>query len=58
LKEQAEKEANLPLYEKKIEAQLDASLSELRTKIPQDPKWSVKKTAKVKMNFGLDIKDI
>src|SRR5699024_1506259 len=28
LKEQAEKEANLPIYEKKIEAQLDISLTE------------------------------
>src|SRR5699024_10760632 len=42
LKEQAEKEANLPLYEKKIEAQLDVSLAELRDTVPQDPKWGVK----------------
>src|SRR5699024_6910232 len=33
LKEQAEKEANLPIYEKKIEAQLDISLTELRTEV-------------------------
>src|SRR5699024_3888103 len=31
LKEKAEKEANLPIYEKKIEDQLDVSLDELRT---------------------------
>ena len=43
LKKQAEKEANLPIYEKKIEAQLDVSLSELRTEVPYDPKWGVKK---------------
>src|SRR5690625_6312300 len=30
LQEQAEKEANLPIYEKKIEAQLDVPLAELR----------------------------
>lgn len=38
LKEQAEKEANLSLYEKKIEVQLDASLFELCHEIPQAPK--------------------
>lgn len=51
LKEQAEKEANLPLYEKKIEAQLDASLDELRTEIPQDPKWGIKKNSEGKNVF-------
>jgi len=45
LKDQAVKEANLPIYEKKIEAQLDVSLSELRTEVPQDPKWGVKKNS-------------
>jgi transposase len=35
--EKAEYEANLPLYEKKIEDQLDVPLAELRAKIPQDP---------------------
>src|SRR5690625_3222904 len=48
LKEQAEKEANMPLYEKKIEAQLDASLPELRNGVPQDPKWGIKKNSKGK----------
>src|SRR5690625_6932292 len=42
LKEQVEKKANLPLYEKKIEAQLDASLFELRDGVPQDPKWGIR----------------
>jgi transposase len=45
LKEQAEKEANLPLYDRKIEAQLDVPLAELRAEVPQDPKWGVKKNA-------------
>src|SRR5699024_7124002 len=43
LKEQAEKEANLPIYEKRIEAQLDVSLVELRTEIPRNPEWGIKK---------------
>src|SRR5690625_1722399 len=38
LKEQAEKEDNLSIYQKKIEDQLDVSLAELRTEIPQEPK--------------------
>ena len=45
LKEQAEREANLPLYEKKIADQLDVSLEELRTSVPQEPKWGVKKNS-------------
>ncbi len=48
LNEQAEKEANLPLYEKKIEAQLDVPLAELRAEVPQDPKWGVKKNSEGK----------
>ncbi|PJH69282.1 IS5/IS1182 family transposase, partial [Salmonella enterica subsp. enterica serovar Typhimurium] len=51
LKEQAEKEANLPLYEKKIEAQLDTSLDELRAEVPQDSKWGVKKNSAGKNEF-------
>ena len=45
LAEQAEREANLPLYEKKIEDQLDVPLERLRTEVPQDPKWGVKKNS-------------
>lgn len=56
LKEQAEKEANLPLYEKKIEAQLDASLDELRTEVPQSPKWGVKKNSEEKNVFWFGYK--
>lgn len=56
LKEQTEKEANLSLYEKKIELQLDASLSELRTEIPQGPKWRVKKNSDGKNEFWFGYK--
>lgn len=37
LQEQAEKEANRPLYDKKIEVQLTTSLTELRTDVPRAP---------------------
>ena len=56
LTEQAEKEANLPLYEKKIEAQLDASLDELRSEIPLNPKWGVKKNSEGKNVFWFGYK--
>lgn len=56
LKEQAEKEANLPIYEKKIEAQLDISLTELRTEVPQDPKWGVKKNSEGRNEFWFGYK--
>ncbi|BAB03994.1 IS1182-like element IS656 family transposase [Halalkalibacterium halodurans] len=49
--EQAEKEANLPLFEKKIEAQLEVSLAQLRREIPQDPKWGIKKNSEGKNVF-------
>src|SRR5699024_10021870 len=38
LKEKVEQEANLPLYQKKIAAQLDATLTELRQEISSDGK--------------------
>src|SRR5699024_12277249 len=53
LKEQADKEANLPLYEKKIEVQLDVSLSDLRAEVPHDPKWGVKKNSGCKNDFWI-----
>ena len=56
LKEQAEKEANRPLYEKKIEAQLDTPLVELRAEVPQDPKWGVKKNSEGKNTFWFGYK--
>src|SRR5690606_37512292 len=43
--EQAEKDANLPLYDRKSEAQLDVPLAELRAEVPQDPKWGIKKNS-------------
>jgi len=56
LQEQAEKEANLPLFEKKITAQLDTSLEELRTEVPQGPKWGVKKNSEGKNVFWFGYK--
>jgi transposase len=51
LQEEAEKEANRPLYEKRIEAQLDVSLAELRGEVPQEPRWGVKKNSEGKNVF-------
>ena len=51
LQEQAAKEANLPIYEKKIETQLDVPLAELRAEVPQEPKWGVKKNSEGKNVF-------
>lgn len=56
LKEQAERETNLPLYEKKIEAQLDVSLNELRSSVPHEPKWGVKKNSEGKNIFWFGFK--
>lgn len=41
--EKTEREASLPLFEKKIEEQLDVPLEQLRAEIPQNPEWGVKK---------------
>jgi transposase len=49
--EQAEQEANLPLFKQKIEAQLDVPLNELRAAVPQDPQWGVKKNSEGKNVF-------
>ena len=51
LNEQAELEANQSIYEKKIEDQLDVPLAELRSAVPQDPKWGVKKNSEGKNVF-------
>jgi transposase len=51
LLEQAEIEANLPIFEKKIEIQLDVPLADLRAEVPQDPKWGVKKNSEGKNVF-------
>lgn len=56
LKEQAEKEASLPIYEKKIEDLLDVPLTELRKKVPQSPKWGVKKNSENKNEFWFGYK--
>lgn len=48
LAEQARREAALPLYEKKIESQLPVSLAELRSEVPQNPKWGIKKNSEGK----------
>src|SRR5699024_5291810 len=57
LKEQAEIEANLSIYEKKIDAQLDVSLSDLRAEVPQNPKWGVKKNSDGKNEFWFGYKE-
>jgi hypothetical protein len=49
--EQAEHEANLPLFKKKIKAQLDVPLMALRKVVPQDPEWGVKKNSEGKNVF-------
>jgi transposase len=49
--EQAKLEANLPLFKKKIEAQLDVSLMELRNEVPQHPEWGIKKNSEGKNVF-------
>lgn len=49
--EKAEQEANLPLFEKKIEEQLDIPLADLQAEIPQDPQWGVKKNSEGKNVF-------
>lgn len=51
LAEKAELEATLPLFEKKIEDQLEVPLADLRAKIPQDPMWGVKKNSEGKNVF-------
>lgn len=56
LQEKAEKEVNLPLYEKPIEAQLDVSLDDLRTLIPIDPKWGIKKNSEGKNAYWFGYK--
>ncbi|QKS72333.1 transposase [Paenalkalicoccus suaedae] len=54
--EQAEREANLTLFEKKIEDQLDVSLDELLAAVPQQPEWGVKKNSEGKNVFWFGYK--
>jgi transposase len=49
--EQAEREATLSIFEKKIEDQLTVPLSELRSKVPQSPQWGIKKNSEGKNVF-------
>lgn len=49
--EKTEREASLPLFEKKIEEQLDVPLEQLRAEIPQNPEWGVKKNSEGKNVF-------
>lgn len=56
LADKAQEEANLSLYEKKIEAQLDAPLHKLRSEIPQAPKWGIKKNSEGKNVFWFGYK--
>src|SRR5690625_5334924 len=53
LKEQVEKKANLPRYEKKIEAKLDASQFELRDVVHQDTKCGSSKNREGKTAYEL-----
>lgn len=53
---QAEKEANLPLYEKTIAGQLDVPLKELRSAVPIQPEWGVKKNSEGKNIFWFGFK--
>ena len=45
-----------PLYDRKIEAQLDVSLTEWRAEVPLDPKWGVKKNSEGKSEFWFGYK--
>ena len=55
LLEKAEKEANLPLYEKTISDQLTVPLEVLRSSVPIQPKWGVKKSSEGKNVFKVII---
>jgi hypothetical protein len=55
LKEQAELEANRPLFEKKVEEQLQYSFSELNKQISLAPEWGVKKNSEGKNVFWYDL---
>lgn len=56
LQEQAEIDANLSIYEKPIEAQLDVPLEELRALIPLTPKWGIKKNSEGKNAYWFGFK--
>ncbi len=49
--EKQQREEQLTLYERTIEAQLDASLEDLRAEVPKDPQWGIKKNSDGKNVF-------
>lgn len=56
LSEQAEIEANLSTYEKKLEAQLTMPTDTLWRDIPIEPKWGIKKNSDGKNTFWYGFK--
>jgi transposase len=56
LQEQAELEANRPLFEKKVEDQLPCSFEELNEQIPLTPEWGIKKNSEGKNVFWYGFK--
>ncbi len=56
LLEQAEKEDNLTIYEKTIADQLDVPLQELRSSVPTQPGWGIKKNSEGKNIFWFGFK--
>ena len=56
LLDKAEKDANLPIYEKTISDQLDVPLEELRSSVPTQPEWGVKKSSEGKNVFWFGFK--
>ncbi|MEK3989673.1 transposase [Robertmurraya sp. FSL R5-0851] len=46
-----EEQLNMTLYEKPISAQLDVSLEELRSEMPVEPAWGIKKNSEGKNEF-------
>lgn len=56
LKEQAETEANMPIFEKTIRDQLDVPLNVLRSEVPLAPEWGVKKNSEGKNVFWFGYK--
>lgn len=56
VKRTSRKRSQPSLYEKKIVAQLDASLGDLREGVPQEPKWGIKKNSDGKNVFWYGFK--
>ncbi|WP_301108055.1 transposase [Sporosarcina sp.] len=56
LAKEAERKANLPIYEKKIEDQLGAPLHQLRAEVPQEPHWGVKKNSEGRNEYWFGYK--